>query len=83
MPCWELFAEQDASYHDQVLGKPMGVRVGVEAAVRQGWDAFLGPRGGFVGMAGFGASGPADALYRLFNITPAAVVATAHRLLQS
>jgi transketolase len=80
MPCWELFNAQDASYRHSVLGK--GVRVGVEAAVRQGWDAYLGTDGGFVGMTGFGASGPADALYRLFNITPEAVVAEAQRLLK-
>ena len=58
-----------------------GVRIGIEAAVRQGWDAYLGPRGGFVGMRGFGASGSAEALYRLFDITPEAVQALAQRLL--
>ena len=79
MPCWELFDAQDAAYRRSVLGT--GVRVGIEAAVRQGWDAYLGPEGGFVGMHGFGASGPADELYKLFNITPEAVVAQARRLL--
>ena len=79
MPCWELFNAQDAAYKRSVLGN--GVRVGIEAAVRQGWDAYLGIDGGFVGMTGFGASGPADELYKLFNITPDAVVAQARRLL--
>jgi transketolase len=80
MPCWELFNAQDAAYRQSVLGT--GVRVGIEAAVRQGWDAYLGIDGGFVGMTGFGASGPADALYKLFNITPEAMVAEAKRLLK-
>ena len=53
MPCWELFEAQDAAYRRSVLGQ--GVRVGIEAAVRQGWDAYLGLEGGFVGMRGFGA----------------------------
>jgi transketolase len=79
LPCWELFNAQDACYRQSVLGT--GVRVGVEAAVRQGWDAYLGLDGGFVGMTGFGASGPADALYQRFNITPEAVSAEARRLL--
>jgi transketolase len=57
------------------------VRVGVEAAARFGWDRYLGIEGGFVGMTGFGASGPADALYDLFGITPAAIVAAAKRRL--
>jgi transketolase len=82
LPCWELFNAQDAGYRQSVLGDAtQGVRVGVEAAVRLGWDAYLGIDGGFVGMTGFGASGPADALYKLFNITPEAVVAEARRLL--
>ena len=75
MPCFELFAEQDESYRRKVL--PAGpVRVGVEAAVRDGgWDQWLlGERGksqkaDFVGMTGFGASAPADTLYEKFGIT--------------
>ena len=79
MPCWELFNLQDKAYQNSVLGS--GVRVGIEAAVRQGWDAYLGLDGGFVGMTGFGASGPADELYSLFNITKEAVVSEARRLI--
>jgi transketolase len=79
MPCWEIFNQQDVVYRESVLGD--GVRIGIEAAVRQGWDAYLGFRGGFVGMSGFGASGPAEELYRLFNITPEAVIALAHQLI--
>jgi len=75
MPCMELFAEQDESYRRKVL--PAGpVRVGVEAAVRDGgWDKWLmGERGraqksDFVGMTGFGASAPAGVLYEKFGIT--------------
>jgi transketolase len=81
MPSWELFAAQEAAYRRSVLGLAGGVRVGVEAALRFGWDRWLGARGGFVGMRGFGASGPADTLYRHFGITAEAVVAEARRLL--
>lgn len=81
MPCWELFDHQDAAYRQSVLG--MGVRIGIEAAVRQGWDAYLGLEGSFVGMTSFGACGPADELYKLFNITPEAVVAEARRQLSA
>jgi len=82
MPGWERFDEQDQAYRAAVLGAGT-VRVAVEAAMRFGWDRYLGERGGFIGMTGFGASGPADALYEHFGITPAAVVAEAKRLLQS
>jgi len=79
MPCWEIFNQQDVVYRESVLGD--GARIGIEAAIRQGWDAYLGVRGGFVGMSGFGASGPAEELYRLFNITPEAVIALAKQLI--
>lgn len=82
MPCWELFDAQDDAYRRRVLPE-QGVRVGVEAALRFGWDRYLGRRGGFVGMTGFGASGPAEALYEHFGITPQAVVAEAKRCLRA
>ncbi len=73
MPSFELFEAQDSAWRDEVL-RPDTVRVGVEAAVRQGWDRWIGERGGFVGMTWFGASGAGDALFRHFGITPDAVV---------
>jgi transketolase len=80
MPSWELFEAQDPAYRSSVLGAGT-VRVGCEAALRFGWDRWLGERGGFVGMRGFGASGPAEVLYPHFGITPEAIVAEARRLL--
>jgi transketolase len=76
MPCWELFETADEGYRSSVLGTGT-VRVGVEAAMRFGWERWLGDNGAFVGMTGFGASGPVDALYRHFNITADAIVAAA------
>ena len=57
MPCWELFEAQPDAYRAEVLGA--APRVAVEAAVRLGWDRWIGERGAFIGMSGFGASGPA------------------------
>jgi transketolase len=86
MPCMELFAEQDEAYRRRVL--PAGpVRVGVEAAVRQGWDRWLtGERGkwnkaDFVGMDRFGASAPAEELFEKFGITAQNVADKAKALL--
>jgi transketolase len=75
MPCWELFEAQDRSYQDAVLGR--APRVGVEAAVEFGWRKWLGSYGIFVGMRGFGASAPAEELYKHFGITVAAIKAAA------
>jgi transketolase len=74
MPCQELFNLQDDAYKLEVLG-PESSRVAVEAAVRLGWDRYIGLNGGFVGMDGFGASAPAGQLYEHFGITAAAVEA--------
>jgi transketolase len=73
MPSWELFAAQPEAYRAEVIPADT-VRVAVEAAVRLGWDRWIGEGGGFVGMAGFGASGPGEDLFRHFGITPDAVV---------
>jgi len=74
VPCFELFEQQDAAYQASVIGRGT-VRVAVEAAIRQGWERFIGEDGGFVGMTGFGASAPAEVLYDRFGITAEAVVA--------
>ena len=79
MPCWELFRAQPEDYRRAVLGNTP--RVAVEAAVRFGWDEWIGPEGAFVGMTGFGASAPAAALFRHFHITAEAVVSAAKGVL--
>jgi transketolase len=79
MPSFELFAAQPADYRASVLGA--APRVGIEAAVRLGWDRWLGERSAFVGMTGFGASAPAEALYEHFGITPRTVAQAAAALL--
>lgn len=73
MPCFELFAQQSEAYKKEVLGS--GVRVGIEAAIRMGWDSVIGSDGIFIGMRSFGASAPAPDLYKHFGITAEAVVA--------
>ena len=62
---------QDAGYREQVLGNAL--RVGVEALIGFGWERWLGADGIFIGMTGFGASAPAEELYKHFGITSEAV----------
>lgn len=78
MPCWELFEQQDEAYQKAVLGD--APRVAVEAAARLGWDRWIGEKGAFIGMSGFGASAPAAKLYEHFGITPQAVREAARRV---
>ncbi|HEV3043252.1 MAG TPA: transketolase [Roseiarcus sp.] len=75
VPCMDLFFEQKEAYRQSVIGTAP-VKVAVEAAVRQGWDAIIGD-GPFVGMTGYGASGPYKAVYEHFGVTPRAVAEAA------
>lgn len=79
MPCWALFQRQAPAYRRAVLGSVP--RVGVEAALRDGWDRWLGESDAFVGLTGFGASGSGPDLYKHFGITPAAVAEAALKLI--
>jgi len=76
-PCFELFRRQSREYRTEILGNVP--RVGIEAAVEGEWMRWLGDSGEFVGMTGFGASAPAETLYREFGITPEAAATAARR----
>ena len=73
VPAFELFDKQSPEYQASVLGTAK-VKVGIEAAIRQGWDHFIGADGIFIGMKGFGESAPYKELYKHFGITAEAVV---------
>ncbi|MBB3932027.1 transketolase [Kaistia hirudinis] len=68
VPCFELFEQQDEAYKAETIGDSP-VKVAIEAAIRQGWDRFIGTDGIFIGMSTFGASAPIEALYPYFGIT--------------
>jgi transketolase len=76
-PCFDLFRQQSREYRTAVLGRVP--RIGVEAAVEGDWARWLGEDGEFVGMTGFGASAPAEVLYREFGITADEVAKAALR----
>jgi len=69
VPSLELFLAQPEEFRRAVIGNAK-LKIAVEAAARQGWDAVIGPDGVFVGMSTFGASAPYKDLYRQFGITP-------------
>ncbi|MGU3495617.1 transketolase [Xanthobacteraceae bacterium A53D] len=73
---FELFLARPLAERRAVIGKA-AAKVGIEAAIRMGWDSIIGSDAAFVGMTSFGASAPAKELYRHFGITPQAVVAAA------
>jgi transketolase len=79
LPSWKLFSVQDEAYRAEVLGG--APRVGIEAACGFGWEQWIGQDGAFIGMTGFGASGPYQELYRHFGITPETVASAVRKRL--
>ena len=73
MPCWERFEEQEAVYREAVLPPSVPARVSVEAGSTFGWRRYVGDRGASVGIDRFGASAPAERIFRELGITPEAV----------
>ncbi|MBN2313821.1 MAG: transketolase, partial [Sedimentisphaerales bacterium] len=81
MPCWELFEQQSQEYKDSVIPPNVKARVGIEAAVDQGWHKYLGDKGVFVGLSTFGASAPAKVCFEKFGITAENVIKAAKKSL--
>ena len=77
VPCWKLFDQQSAKYRESVLPAAVTNRVACEAGIKMGWEKYIGADGKFVGMDGFGASGPFEELYEKFGITSDAVAKAA------
>ncbi|KRG70060.1 transketolase [Pseudoxanthomonas dokdonensis] len=80
MPSTDVFDRQSAEYRESVLPKAVRKRVAVEAAIADFWGKYVGLDGAVVGMHSFGASAPADELYKHFGITVEAVVEAARSL---
>ena len=78
VPCMEFFRAQDVATREAVLGTCP--RIAVEAAIRQPWDWMLRDGDDFIGMDGFGASGPGGALFAHFGITAEAIAARARAM---
>jgi len=81
MPSWELFAAQPAAYREQVLPKAVGRRLAVEAAASLGWERWVGPEGGILGLDRFGASAPGEVLMKELGFTTERVIGAAEALL--
>ncbi|WP_420961354.1 transketolase [Brucella sp. IR073] len=82
VPCFELFDRQPEAYQQATIGNAP-VKIAVEAAISLGWERFIGENGVFIGMKGFGASGPIEDLYKHFGITAEHVVAAAEAKLKA
>jgi transketolase len=80
MPSWELFEQQDAAWRERVLPAAITARVSIEAASSFGWGRWVGGRGTAIGIDHFGASAPAETLFKEFGLTPERVAAAVRAL---
>lgn len=81
MPSWEIFEEQSDEYKEAVLPKAVRARVAIEAASSFGWAKYVGLDGAVVSIDHFGASAPAEVLFKEFGMTVENVVETAKKVL--
>jgi transketolase len=83
MPSWDLFERQDDAYRERVLPSSVTRRLSIEAGVTFGWERYTLGQGRAVGLDRFGASAPAEILFREFGFTTENVVNRASALLDS
>ena len=81
MPSWELFEEQSEEYKEKVLPKNVRARLAVEAGSSFGWHKYVGLDGDTITRDDFGASAPADILFKEFGFTVENVVERALNVL--
>ena len=81
MPCWEQFDAQDEAYRAEVLPKVVTKRMSIEVGIAMGWERFVGSEGRTFSLERFGASAPAEDLFREFGFTLDKVIEAAKELL--
>ena len=74
MPCMDIFEKQSDEYKEKILPKAVRARVAVEALSEFGWGKYIGLDGKTVCLDRFGASAPADVLFKEFGFTVENVV---------
>lgn len=80
-PSWELFKEQDQAYRDTVLPPALDKRLAVEAGISQGWHQWVGCNGAIIALDHFGASAPAEVIFKEFGFTAENILEKALELL--
>ena len=81
MPSLDLFEAQSKEYREAILPSNLRVRLAVEAASSFGWHKYVGLDGDIISIDRFGASAPADTLFKEFGFTAENVVNRSIKLL--
>ncbi|MBE6067386.1 MAG: transketolase [Clostridium lundense] len=81
MPSLEVFEAQGEEYKEKILPMNIRKRVAVEAASSFGWHKYVGLDGEIISIDTFGASAPAEILFREFGFTVENVVEKVEKLI--
>ena len=81
MPCQELFEKQSEKYKNSVIPNSVRNRICIEAGATMSWYKYAGLDGAIIGLDNYGASGPADELFKFYGFTAENIVATAEKIL--
>jgi transketolase len=80
-PSWEIFDSQTEEYKESVLPRSVRARVSIEAGIKQGWEKYLGEYGEAISIEKFGASAPAEVLFKEYGFTTGNILAVVQRVL--
>ncbi len=81
MPSWKLFKDQSENYINEVLPPDVEARLAVEAASSFGWCEWVGRKGDVIGIDKFGASAPANEIFKHYGFTVENITLRAKKLL--
>lgn len=82
MPCMDIFEQQSDEYKEKILPQTVEKRLVVEAGSSICWGKYLGFKGKSVTIDTFGASAPANVLFKKYGFTVENVVNKALSILK-
>ena len=80
MPSMDIFKQQSRDYRESILPPGIEKRIAIEAGSRMSWGEFVGLKGKYITMDSFGASAPADELFKRYGFTVDNVVKMINKL---
>lgn len=82
MPCMDIFDNQPKEYKEKILPNSVRTRLGIEAGSSLCMSKYVGLDGIVIGIDTFGASAPADTLFKKYGFTVENVVSKSKELMQ-
>ncbi|EKD55138.1 MAG: hypothetical protein ACD_60C00025G0035 [uncultured bacterium] len=81
MPSTDVFLAENLAYQESVLPPSVSARIAIEAAASDGWYKFVGCHGKVMGLDHFGASAPANDVFKACGFTVERLVSIVYEML--